>query len=34
MSLPENKVTELIQGDDRSKWMVHSNHNIKYFTKG
>ncbi|TVU46803.1 hypothetical protein EJB05_06366, partial [Eragrostis curvula] len=33
MNLPENKVTDLIQGADRSKWMVLSNHNIKRFTK-
>ncbi|XP_039832356.1 interleukin-1 receptor-associated kinase 4-like isoform X3 [Panicum virgatum] len=31
---PRNKVMELIQEADRSKWMVHSNHSIKCFTKG
>jgi serine/threonine protein kinase len=25
---------ELIQKADRSKWMVHSNHSIRYFTQG
>ena len=30
----ENIVMELIQGADRSKWMVHSNHSITCFTKG
>ncbi|KAL6878268.1 hypothetical protein ACP4OV_012438 [Aristida adscensionis] len=30
----ENKVMELIQGADISKWMVHSNSRIKCFTKG
>jgi hypothetical protein len=34
MDLPEHKVTELIPGDDKSKWMMHSNHNIRCFTKG
>ncbi|KAL6593736.1 hypothetical protein ACP70R_048637 [Stipagrostis hirtigluma subsp. patula] len=34
MNLPETKVTELIQGADRSKWMVHSNKKVKCFTKG
>ncbi|TVU24856.1 hypothetical protein EJB05_27317, partial [Eragrostis curvula] len=29
-----NKVMELIQGGDRSKWIAQSNHNIKCFTEG
>uniref|UniRef100_K4A6Y2 Protein kinase domain-containing protein n=2 Tax=Setaria italica TaxID=4555 RepID=K4A6Y2_SETIT len=34
MNLLGNKVMELMQGTDRSKWIVHSNHNIKCFGKG
>jgi serine/threonine protein kinase len=34
MDLPENKVAKLIPGANKSKWMLHSNHNIRCFTKG
>lgn len=34
MDLPENKVRELIQGDERPKWIAHSNYSIKCFTEG
>ncbi|XP_047080246.1 leucine-rich repeat receptor protein kinase HPCA1-like [Lolium rigidum] len=34
MDLRESRVTEMIQRDDRSKWLSYSNHNIKCFTKG
>jgi hypothetical protein len=33
MNLLEHKVEELIPGADKSRWMVHSNHNIRCFTK-
>ncbi|KAL6648050.1 hypothetical protein ACP70R_012274 [Stipagrostis hirtigluma subsp. patula] len=33
MNLPRNKMIELILGADRSKWTVHSNHNIRCFTQ-
>ncbi|KAF7075398.1 hypothetical protein CFC21_080179 [Triticum aestivum] len=33
MDLRESMVTEMIQGDDRSKWLSHSNHNIKCFAE-
>uniref|UniRef100_A0A8R7ULC8 Protein kinase domain-containing protein n=1 Tax=Triticum urartu TaxID=4572 RepID=A0A8R7ULC8_TRIUA len=34
MDLRESTVTEMIQRDDRSKWLSHNNHNIKCFTEG
>ncbi|XP_020177884.1 receptor like protein kinase S.2 [Aegilops tauschii subsp. strangulata] len=34
MDLRESTVTEMIQGDDRSKWLSYSNHNIKCFAEG
>ncbi|KAI4985651.1 hypothetical protein ZWY2020_018281 [Hordeum vulgare] len=34
MDLRESTVTEMIQRDDRSKWLSYSNHNIKCFTEG
>uniref|UniRef100_A0ACD5YL71 Uncharacterized protein n=1 Tax=Avena sativa TaxID=4498 RepID=A0ACD5YL71_AVESA len=33
MYYPDSMVRELIQGDDRSKWIAHSNHNVKCFTQ-
>uniref|UniRef100_A0ACD5X1P3 Uncharacterized protein n=2 Tax=Avena sativa TaxID=4498 RepID=A0ACD5X1P3_AVESA len=33
MDYPDSMVRELIQGDDRSKWIAHSNHNVKCFTQ-
>uniref|UniRef100_A0ACD5X9H1 Uncharacterized protein n=1 Tax=Avena sativa TaxID=4498 RepID=A0ACD5X9H1_AVESA len=33
MDLPESSVRELIQEDDRSKWIAHSNHSVKCFTE-
>ncbi|KAI4985650.1 hypothetical protein ZWY2020_018280 [Hordeum vulgare] len=33
MDLRESMVTEMIQRDDRSKWLSHSNHNIQSFTE-
>ncbi|KAF7075396.1 hypothetical protein CFC21_080177 [Triticum aestivum] len=34
MDLRESTVVEMIQRDDRSKWLSYSNHNIKCFTEG
>ncbi|KAF8728850.1 hypothetical protein HU200_018139 [Digitaria exilis] len=34
MDHPENKAKALNPGSDKSKWMMHSNHNIRCFTKG
>ncbi|KAM3261284.1 hypothetical protein ACQJBY_052126 [Aegilops geniculata] len=34
MDLRESTVTEMIQRDDRSKWLSYSNHNIKCFAEG
>ncbi|XP_073365754.1 probable inactive receptor kinase RLK902 [Aegilops tauschii subsp. strangulata] len=33
MDHPENVVTQLIQEEHRSKWIAHSNHNVKCFTE-
>ncbi|EMS56863.1 Receptor-like protein kinase FERONIA [Triticum urartu] len=33
MDLRESMVADMIQRDDRSKWLSHSNHNIKSFTE-
>ncbi|KAM3371029.1 hypothetical protein ACQJBY_018410 [Aegilops geniculata] len=33
MDHPENIVTQVIQEERRSKWIAHSNHNLKCFTK-
>ncbi|VAI23544.1 unnamed protein product [Triticum turgidum subsp. durum] len=33
MDLRESMVPDMIQRDDRSKWLSHSNHNIKSFTE-
>ncbi|VAI38373.1 unnamed protein product [Triticum turgidum subsp. durum] len=33
MDLRESTVTEMIQRDERSKWLSYSNHNIKCFTE-
>uniref|UniRef100_A0ACD5ZEM9 Uncharacterized protein n=1 Tax=Avena sativa TaxID=4498 RepID=A0ACD5ZEM9_AVESA len=34
MDLRESRVTEMIQRDDRSKWLSYNNHNLKCFTVG
>lgn len=33
MELPENKLTDFIQGSEKAKWRPVSNHNIKNFTE-
>uniref|UniRef100_A0A8R7US19 Protein kinase domain-containing protein n=1 Tax=Triticum urartu TaxID=4572 RepID=A0A8R7US19_TRIUA len=33
MDHPDSMVRELIQRDDRSKWIAHSNHNVQCFTE-
>ncbi|KAK1649773.1 hypothetical protein QYE76_067578 [Lolium multiflorum] len=33
MDRPENMISQLIQEDHRSKWIAHSNHNVKCFTE-
>ncbi|XP_047084486.1 probable inactive receptor kinase RLK902 [Lolium rigidum] len=33
MDRPENTISQLIQEDHRSKWIAHSNHNVKCFTE-
>jgi serine/threonine protein kinase len=33
MDYPDIVVRDLIQGSDRSKWIAHSNHNVKCFTE-
>ncbi|CAM0943277.1 unnamed protein product [Alopecurus aequalis] len=34
MDLRETRVTEMIQRDERPKWLSYNNHNIKCFTEG